>query len=220
MLHSAHKTKNARSIQEIVFFFFKLCPCCVPFRALVHINVRADRLLILVFFVRLASQSFRRSVAFGDKCRRIRFSLCPWRRLLLRKNTGREPRTLVCRAMRRLPGNAGTDFTACVILMMQLSHWFIPVSIRQISWNFITDAKKWKEYFAFRWCDVVSSLILFSLVFLQLACGTCECMDYTCRAQPEAGRFSANQSPGMYRAVRFLESFLTDLEYGSVFWYS
>ena len=81
------------------------------------------------------------ALAFGDKCRRIRSSLCPRRRLLLRKNTGRQPRTLVCRVTRPLPGNAAADFTATVILMMLLSHWFIQVTIHQISRNFITDAK-------------------------------------------------------------------------------
>jgi hypothetical protein len=102
--------------------------------------------------------------------------------------------------------------------MILLSHWFIQVTNRQIS-RTLLQTRRPKEYLGFR-CDVVSSLILFSLVFLQLACGTCECMEYTCRAQPEAGRFSTNQSPGMYRAVRFLESFLTDVEYGLVWCYS
>jgi hypothetical protein len=157
---------------------------------------------------KVSKPAIQTALASGDKCRRIRFSLCPWRRLLLRKNTGRQPRTLVYRVIRRLPGNAAADFTASVILMMLLPHWFIQVTIPSDFSKILLQMRRLKkEYLGFRWCDVVSSLILFSLVFLQLACGTCECMEYTCRAQPEASRFSANQSPGKYRAVRFLESF-------------
>jgi hypothetical protein len=77
------------------------------------------------------------ALACGDKYRRIRFSLCP-RATSLAEEYWRQPRTWVYRVIRRLPGNAVADFTASVILMILLSHWFIPVTISR---NCITDAK-------------------------------------------------------------------------------
>jgi hypothetical protein len=127
----------------------------MPFRALVHINVWADRLLILVFSVNVSKpviQTALHSVTRAEGY--VPHSALGWR-LLLRKNTGRQPHTLVCRVIRRLPGNAAADFTASVILMILLSHWFIKVTIHPISRNFITDAKTERvPWFQMMWCVI------------------------------------------------------------------
>jgi hypothetical protein len=67
---------------------------------------------------------------------------------------------LVYRVILRLPGNAAADFTASLILMILLSHWFIQVAIHQNSRNFITDAKTERvPRFQMMWCCVITDFV-------------------------------------------------------------